>query len=91
MAKLTLEIPDDLVNQIRSAGHSIEAILPKALTQYLASEPSSQGIMQTRTWQLCGRFALSHTASAELLCENADAVGTTNDAEQVDDVLYQGF
>lgn len=78
MATLTLEIPDDLLNQIKSAGHSIEAILPKALTQYLADELSSQGIMQTRTWQLCGRFTISEAASAEPLSEDTDAVGTTN-------------
>ena len=82
MARLTLEIPDGLVSQVTSAGYSVESIVLKALIQYLADGLPTQDITQTRTWQLCGRFAVS---------EAAPAIESTNYAEHVDDVLYQGF
>lgn len=89
-AKLTLEIPDDLLDQVKLAGHSVETILLKALTQYLANIPP-RDIVQTRTWQLCGGFSVSETTSINLLSENTDVIDITNYAEQVDDILYQGF
>ncbi|NJM72545.1 MAG: hypothetical protein HC862_21665 [Scytonema sp. RU_4_4] len=91
MAKLTIDIPDGLVNQVTSAGYSLEAILLKALTQYLANGFPPQNITQTRTWQLCGRFAVSEAVSVSPLSEVSHPATITNDAEQVDDVLYQGF
>jgi hypothetical protein len=90
MAKLTIEIPDRLVNQITLAGYSLETILLKALTQYLANGLLPQSITQTRTWQLCGRFAVSEAALGSALSEASDPETITNHAEQVDDVLYQG-
>jgi hypothetical protein len=81
MAKLIVNIPDELVSQVTSASYSVESVVLKALIQYLANGLPSQNIMQTRTWQLCGRFAVS----------DAHAIESTNYAEQVDDVLYQGF
>lgn len=91
MAKLTIDIPDELVSQVKSTGYSIEAVLLKALTQYLANNLGSKSIIETRTWQLCGRFAVSETTSMNPLSENPDVTEMTNYAEQVDDVLYQGF
>jgi hypothetical protein len=91
MAKLTIDIPDELVSQFNSAGYSIETILLPALTQYLANSLVSRTITETRTWQLCGQFAVSEAKSISLLSENVGAIEITNYAEQVDDVLYQGF
>lgn len=91
MAKLTIDIPDELVSKFNSAGHSIEAVLLPALTQYLANSLVSRTITETRTWQLCGQFTVSEATSTSLLSENTDATEITNYAEQVDDVLYQGF
>jgi len=91
MAKLMIEIPDELVSQVTSAGYSLEAVLLKALTQYLANGLLPQNMTQTLTWQLCGRFTISEAASASPLCEVSHPEAITNDAEQVDDVLYQGF
>lgn len=91
MAKLTIEIPDGLVSQVRAAGYSLEAVLLKALTQYLANGLPPQDMTQTRTWQLCGRFAVSEAASTSPSSEDTHPATTTNYAEQVDDVLYQGF
>ena len=81
MAKLTVNIPDELVSQVTSAGYSVESVVLKALIQYLANGLSSQDIKQTRTWQLCGNFTVADAHETE----------STNYAEQVDDVLYQGF
>jgi hypothetical protein len=95
MAKLTVEIPDTLVSQVKLAGYSIENILLKALTQYLVNNLVLRSITETRTWQLCGQFTVSETTSettsTNLLSEDADSPESTNYAEQVDDVLYQGF
>ncbi|MGF1675341.1 MAG: hypothetical protein ACFCUV_16900 [Rivularia sp. (in: cyanobacteria)] len=82
MAKLTIDIPDELVSQVKSTGYPIEAVLLKALTQYLANNLVSKSITETRTWQLCGHFTVS---------KNTDVTEITNYAEQVDDVLYQGL
>ncbi|WGV25215.1 hypothetical protein [Halotia branconii] len=91
MAKLTVDIPDELVSQVKSAGYSVETILLKALTQYLAHSLVPRSITETRTWQLCGRFTVSEVASTDILSENTNKTETTNYAEQVDDALYQGF
>lgn len=91
MAKLTIEIPDGLVSQVTSAGYSLEAVLLKALTQYLANGLPPQNMTQTRTWQLCGGFAISEAASASPLSEVSHPEAIANDAEQLDDVLYQWF
>jgi hypothetical protein len=61
MAKLAIEIPDTLVSQVKAAGYSLEAVLLKALTQYLANGLPPQNITQTRTWELCGRFSASES------------------------------
>ncbi len=89
MARLTVEIPDGLLSQVESAGYSIDAILLKALAQYLANGLPIKDVRQTRTWQLCGRFAVSEPISTGSLSE--DQTEITNYAEQIDDGLYQGF
>jgi len=91
MAKLTIEIPDGLVNQVLSAEYSLEPILLEALTQYLANGLPLQNITQTRTWQLCGRFAVCEATSANSSSETSYPATITNHAEQIDDALYQGF
>ncbi|MBE9171460.1 hypothetical protein IQ238_29565 [Pleurocapsales cyanobacterium LEGE 06147] len=91
MTKLTINIPDELIAQVKSTGYSIEEVLLEALTQYLANSLVSKSITETRTWQLCGHFTVCDTTSRNLLSENTDVTEMTNYAEQVDDVLYQGF
>ena len=49
MAKLTIDIPDSLVDQVQSAGHSVEAVLLQALTRYVEEELSAKDITQSRT------------------------------------------
>lgn len=91
MAKLTIDVPDGLVSQVTAAGYSLEAILLEALTQYLANGLPPQTLTQTRTWQLCGRFTLAEFKPESPLSEVSHPGAITNEAERVDDVLYQGF
>ncbi|NDJ20027.1 hypothetical protein GS601_22575 [Myxacorys almedinensis A] len=59
------------------------------------SQPMNSGEGQSdrhqRTWQFCGRFAIAESASTHSRSRYADLTVETNDAEQVDAVLYQGF
>ena len=56
MNKITLEIPDQLMNLIRDKSESIESILLKALEDYLTKE--SLDITKTKTWELCGSLEI---------------------------------
>jgi hypothetical protein len=58
MNKITLEIPDQLMNLIRDKSESIESILLKALEDYLAKESESLDITKTKTWELCGSLEI---------------------------------
>jgi hypothetical protein len=89
MAKLTIDIPDRLISQATAAGYSLEAIVLEALTHYLANGLPPQPLTQTLTWQLCGRFTLAE--SGDSVSDGSDSGAVTNEAERVDDVLYQGF
>lgn len=91
MARLTIDIPDGLVHQVTAAGLSLETVLLSALTQYLANGLPPQPLTQTRTWQLCGQFTLAEFNSNHSSSKSIEPTSVTNEAEQVDDVLYQGF
>ena len=91
MAKLTIDIPDSLIDQVKSAGRSVEAVLLQVLMRYVEEELPAKDITQSRTWELRGRFSVSETVEAENLSAGEAKESRTNYAEQVDDVLYTGF
>ena len=56
MNKVTLEIPDQLMNQLQNQSDSLQNILLKALEAYLAKEQSN--LIKTKTWELCGSLEI---------------------------------
>jgi len=95
MAKLTVEVPDELMNQVRLSGYSAESVLIKALVKYLEDSLPARDITKTKTWELCGKFSVSESVEKETPSEDTPAEividEETNYAEQVDDILYRGF
>jgi len=85
MNKVTLEIPDQLMNQLQNQSDSLQNILLKALEAYLAIEPSN--LIKTKTWELCGSLE-SPNPDPELIIEDQQAELSTNYAEHIDDILY---
>ena len=85
MNKITLEIPDQLMNLIRNKSESIESILLKALEDYLAKE--SLDITKTKTWELCGSLEIPNP-EPEFIVSEKNAELSTNYAEKIDQVLY---
>jgi len=85
MNKVTLEIPDQLMNQLQNQSDSLQNILLKALEAYLAIEPSN--LIKTKTWELCGSLEIPNP-DPELIIEDQQAELSTNYAEHIDDILY---
>ncbi|MGB7416758.1 MAG: hypothetical protein WA902_21350, partial [Thermosynechococcaceae cyanobacterium] len=84
MAKLIIEIPDPLLERVESSGYDLTDILPDAVIQYLETRSTVPNITQTQTWEMCGTLSIgATTVDAPKL--------TTNDAEHIDEHLYQGF
>lgn len=90
MAKLTVEVPDGWISCITAAGHSPEAIVLEALTQYVEGGMETRVITQTRTWQLCGQFVVAIPKLDAASLQRPEGNPVTNYAEQIDDILYQG-
>lgn len=61
MNKVTLEIPDQLMNQLPNQSDSLQNILLKALEAYLAKEQSN--LIKTKTWELCGSLEIPNHES----------------------------
>ncbi len=95
MAKLIVEVPDELMSQVQLAGYSVESILSKALAQYIANELSSHGTAQSRTWDLCGGFTVAEMTTLTQQPTDEQGMDNKNEGtdygEHIDDVLYQGF
>ncbi|MBW4552765.1 MAG: hypothetical protein KME35_16885 [Aphanocapsa sp. GSE-SYN-MK-11-07L] len=89
MAKVTVEVSDVLLEQLESAGCSIAKILPEALMQYLTTLSTVKDITQTQTWKLCGSFVTVSEPTDGL--DRLQGAIATNDAEQIDEVLYNGL
>ncbi|HEY9866439.1 MAG TPA: hypothetical protein V6D21_19865 [Candidatus Obscuribacterales bacterium] len=85
MNKITLEIPDQLMNLIRNKSESIESILLKALEDYLAKE--SLDITKTKTWELCGSLEIPNP-EPEFIVSEQNSELSTNYAEKIDQILY---
>ncbi len=81
MSKITLEIPEKLMNLIRNKSESIESILLKALEDYLAKE--SLDITKTQTWELCGSLEIPHPEPGFIVSEQNSEL-STNYAEKID-------
>lgn len=61
MNQITLEIPENLMNQLRNKTDSIQNILLTALEEYLTKEESN--IITTQTWKLCGSLEINEPES----------------------------
>ncbi|CAD0226001.1 hypothetical protein PA905_18940 [Planktothrix agardhii CCAP 1459/11A] len=85
MNKITLEIPDQLMNLIRDKSESIESILLKALEDYLTKE--SLDITKTKTWELCGSLEIPNP-EPEFIVSEQNSELSTNYAEKIDQILY---
>jgi hypothetical protein len=85
MNKVTLEIPDQLMNQLQNQSDSLQNILLKALEAYLAVEPSN--LIKTKTWELCGSLEIPNP-DPEFIIKDQQAELSTNYAEHIDDSLY---
>jgi hypothetical protein len=91
MTKLTIEVPDPLLEQLALAGHSLAEILPDAVRQYLANRSEVKPMTQTQTWALCGTLTLAQHESVDSGVEAMPEMSTTNEAEQIDELLYNGL
>lgn len=85
MSQVTLEIPENLMNQLRNKTDSVQNILLKALEEYLIKEESN--ITTTQTWKLCGSLEINEPESPFLII-NKNGELSTNYAENIDDILY---
>ncbi len=85
MSKITLEIPEALMNQLQNKSDSIQDILLKALEDYLKREESD--ITKTQTWNLCGTLEVSNP-EPEFIVKQSGTEFSTNYAENSDLTLY---
>ncbi|MEA5616251.1 hypothetical protein VB711_00135 [Cronbergia sp. UHCC 0137] len=85
MNKITLEISDQLMNQLQNQTDSVQNILLKALEEYLAKE--QLGFLKTKTWELCGSLEIPNP-EPEFTTKLQDSKLSTNYAEHIDEVLY---
>jgi hypothetical protein len=86
MAKITLEISDELMSRLEQRSSSLQEIVTKALETYLETE--SLEITQTLTWQLCGSLEISELDPQYILGKDNQGRVITNYAENIDQVLY---
>lgn len=96
MARLTVEVPDELMNQVLNqvllVERSTESVLLEALSQYLEnSSPLEPDITQSQTWKLCGQFSVPDSYPTENDPDKDNTIEETNYAEHVDETLYKGF
>ena len=85
MNRVTLEIPDQLMNKLKNQSDSVQSILLKALEEYLAKE--QLGFLKTKTWELCGSLEIPNP-EPEFTIKVQDSELSTNYAEHIDEVLY---
>ena len=85
MNRVTLEIPDQLMNKLQNQSESIQSILLKALEEYLAKEQLN--LLKTKTWELCGSLEIPNP-EPEFTIKVQDSELSTNYAEHIDEVLY---
>ena len=88
MSTLTIEIPDELMSRLKSAGRPVQDIVMEALDQYVQNEDTAFTITQTRTWQVCGTLEISASEPEYVCGKDEHGQVITNYAEHVDDVLY---
>lgn len=80
MSKLTVNIPDDMMQKLEEQNQPFQTLLLQALNEYLEKRSS----MKIKTWELCGAFEVTNPNPSELI----DETGTTNYAENLDRDLY---
>lgn len=84
MKKITLELPDQMFEQINLQSESIEDILLTALEDYFAKQKLD--ITKTKTWELCGSLEITNPET-EYLVQGNDGKLYTNYAENIDQSL----
>ena len=85
MNKITVEIPEKLMDRLQNQSESLQSILIKALEDYLARETSD--ITKTETWQLCGTLEIPNP-DPEFIASQTETECYTNYSEQSDRSLY---
>lgn len=88
--QIEITIPDTLYQwlsrEAQCRAQDISAVVQAALEHYV----QHFDLTQTQTWQLCGAFTIAEPEPAYLVGLDETEAPTTNYAEHVDDVLYEG-
>ncbi|MGI0481510.1 hypothetical protein ACN4EE_12050 [Geminocystis sp. CENA526] len=85
MNKVTVEIPENLMNKIQNSNYSIKDILLKALEEYFIKEELN--ITTTKTWELCGSLEITNPEPQFQISDSNGKI-YTNYAENIDEILY---
>jgi hypothetical protein len=85
MNEVTLEIPEQLMTQLRQQKDSVQTVLLKALEEYLAKQQSD--VTKTKTWELCGSLEIPLPESQFINHQSLEL--STNYAEHIDEILYK--
>ncbi|WP_030006940.1 hypothetical protein [Picosynechococcus sp. NKBG042902] len=80
MNKITLEVPEEMMQRLKSQNQPLQSLLLQALNEYLEQRSPTK----TKTWELCGAFEVVNLDPSELISE----IGLTNYAENLDQDLY---
>ena len=86
MPTLAIEIPEELMSQLRQQGRPVRDIVVDALRRHLQNTESPVAIPQTRTWQLCGTLEVREPTS--VIGHDTQGHAITNEVAHIDDVLY---
>ncbi|ANV90691.1 hypothetical protein [Picosynechococcus sp. PCC 8807] len=80
MNKLTINIPEDMMQKLAEQDQPLQSLLLQAINEYLEKRSS----VKTKTWELCGAFEVTNPHPSE----STDETGSTNYAENLDRDLY---
>jgi hypothetical protein len=75
-----------LFREAQRRAQDISSVVQTALEEYARQFD----LTRTRTWELCGAFAVAEPEPEYLVGSDETGSPTTNYAEHVDDVLYGG-
>jgi hypothetical protein len=88
--QIKITIPDTLYqwlsDEARRRALDIPAVVQAALEHYV----QHYDLTKTQTWQLCGAFTIAEPEPPYVVDSDGTGAPTTDYAEHVDDVLYEG-
>jgi post-segregation antitoxin (ccd killing protein) len=90
LRQIEITLPDSLYQWLSGEAQHRDQDISAIVQAALERQARDFDLTQTRTWQLCGAFAVAEPEPAYVVGAGEPGAPTTNYAGHVNDVLYTG-